>query len=313
MNTFHLTKVNIAKLYFAQTGAAFLLFIFGLLYAPASKAQETGKKTNFYAITGNGLKDTSWLFGTYHLVKSSYLNEVPEVVRAFNKAKAVAVELVLDSSKTVAGAAMGLLKNQTLSELLDQPFKDSLDKELRATLGVGIEQINQLKPVNVALTLSMIYVITDLNSPLKKYAGSMLDGYLAEKGKLAGKTVTEFETIEEQMNLLFNSAGNEEQVNQLKLFLRNKADMINQGNELIDNWFKHDLDMMYAVSEKGLAVFGNETDFLKNRNDKWMKKLPGLLKKESQFIAVGALHLAGSSGLIKQLQDLGYTLTPINL
>ena len=313
MNTCHLTKINKAKHYFTQIGLAFLLLIFGILSAPAVNAQETGKKTNFYAITGNGLKDTSWLFGTYHLVKSSYLNEVPEVVRAFNKAKAVAVELVLDSSKTVAGAAMGLLKNQTLSQLLDPPFKDSLDKELRATLGVGIEQLNQLKPVNVSLTLSMIYVITDLNSPLKKYAGSMLDCYFAEKAGLAGKTVTEFETIEEQMNLLFNSTSNEEQVNQLKVFLRNKNDMINQGNELINNWFKHDLDMMHAVSEKGLAVFGNETDFLKNRNDKWMKKLPGMLKKESQFIAVGALHLAGSSGLIKQLQSLGYTLTPIKL
>lgn len=141
----------------------------------------------------------------------------------------------------------------------------------------------------------------------------MLDGYFAEAGKQAGKTVTEFETIEEQMNLLFNSATNEEQVDQLKLFLRNKNDMINQVNELIDNWFKHDLEKMYAVSERGLAVFGNENDFLTNRNNKWMKTLPGLLKKESQFIAVGALHLAGSSGLIKQLQLLGYTLTPIKL
>jgi len=89
--------------------------------------------------------------------------------------------------------------------------------------------------------------------------------------------------------------------------------MISQGNELIENWFKHDLEKMYSVSEKGMAVFGNENDFLNNRNNKWMKTIPGLLKKESQFIAVGALHLAGPSGLVKQLEALGYTLTPIKL
>ncbi|MBL0183447.1 MAG: TraB/GumN family protein [Chitinophagaceae bacterium] len=148
---------------------------------------------------------------------------------------------------------------------------------------------------------------------MQKYSGSMLDGYFAETGKLAGKKITEFETIEEQMNVLFNSSTNEQQVNQLKLFLRNKTEMINQGNGLIENWFKHDLDKMYAVSEKGLAVFGNENDFLKKRNDKWMQTIPGLMKKESQFIAVGALHLAGPYGLVKQLQQLGYTLTPIKL
>ena len=89
--------------------------------------------------------------------------------------------------------------------------------------------------------------------------------------------------------------------------------MINQGNDLIANWFAHDLNKMYAITMKGLAVFGNETDYLDKRNDRWMKVLPGLINKESQFIAVGALHLAGPRGLVKQLEELGYTLTPIKL
>ena len=89
--------------------------------------------------------------------------------------------------------------------------------------------------------------------------------------------------------------------------------MITQGKDLITAWLKHDLGEMYSISEKGLAVFGNENDFLNKRNDKWMKVLPGLMKKESRFVAVGALHLAGPRGLDNQLQDLGYTLTPIKL
>lgn len=314
MNNYHSTKITKRKVLAVRFAAAMLMFIFGILLGLAGKAQETNKQqSNFYAVTGNGLKDTSWLFGTYHLVKSSYLDELPAVVHAFKKAKGIGVELVLDSAKLPVATAMGLLKDKTLSDLLDKPFKDSLDKELQTTLGVGIAQLNQLKPVNVALTLSMVYLVTDKNSPLQKYSGSMLDGYFAETGKLAGKKITEFETIEEQMNVLFNSSTNEQQVNQLKLFLRNKTEMINQGNGLIENWFKHDLDKMYAVSEKGLAVFGNENDFLKNRNDKWMKTIPGLIKKEPQFIAVGALHLAGPDGLVKQLQQLGYTVTSIKL
>ncbi len=314
MNNYHSTKINKRKVYFVRFGAAVLIFIFGVLSGLTGKAQGTNKhESNLYAITGNGLKDTSWLFGTYHLVKSSYLDEVPAVVSAFKKSKGVAVELVIDSAKLPMAASMGLLKDKTLSELLDIPFKDSLNTEVQTTLGVGIAQLNQLKPINVALTLSMVYIISDKNSPLQKYSGAMIDGYFAETAKQAGKKVTEFETLEEQMNVLFNSSTNEEQVKQLKFFLRNKTEMIGQGNELIENWFKHDLAKMYAVSEKGLAIFGNENDFLKKRNDKWMQTIPDLIKKESQFIAVGALHLAGPYGLIKQLQQLGYTLTPIKL
>jgi len=44
-----------------------------------------------------------------------------------------------------------------------------------------------------------------------------------------------------------------------------------------------------------------------------MEKLPELMQQESNFIAVGALHLAGQWGLIKLLRDAGYTLTPLKL
>ena len=115
------------------------------------------------------------------------------------------------------------------------------------------------------------------------------------------------------MDLHFNKLTNEEQVSQLQLFLRNKTDMTQLGNDLIDGWFSHDLNKMQAVSNKGIAVFDNENDFLKNRNDKWMKFLPDLLGKEPQFISVGALHLAGPDGLVAQLKQLGYTVTPVKL
>ncbi len=314
MNTYHSTKPSKRKVFAVRFAATLLMFLFGILLGLNSKAQSSQtQESNFYAITGNGLKDTSWLFGTYHLVKSSYLAEVPAVVRAFEKAKAVAVELELDSAEMAAASTLGLLKDKTLSELLDQPFKDSLDKELKTTLGVGIDRFNQLKPMNVALTLSMVYLVTDPKSPLQKYTGAMLDGYFAAAGKEAGKTITAFETLEEQMNLLFNKSTVEEQVHMLKQFLRNKQEMISEGNELIEAWFQHHLSAMYAATEKGMQVFGNEDELLKKRNDRWMQIIPGLLKKESQFIAVGALHLAGPQGLVQQLQRAGYTLTPIKL
>jgi uncharacterized protein YbaP (TraB family) len=42
-----------------------------------------------------------------------------------------------------------------------------------------------------------------------------------------------------------------------------------------------------------------------------MTKLPDLMKEQSTFVAVGALHLPGENGLIQLLQRAGYTVKPL--
>lgn len=314
MNLSILNQISTGKSNAKLFAAIGLLYLFIFSFSPESKSQVNNNlQSNFYAITGNGIKDTSWLFGTYHLVRSSYLNEVPAVNEAFRNASGVVVEMVMDTAKAPAAMAMGMLQKGTLSDLLQQTFADSLDNELKTTLGAGIAQLNQFKPMNVMLTLSIIYLMQGNNIRLQQFTGPFLDGYFAEEGKFANKSITPLENIEDQMNLLFNTTSNEEQVKQLQYFLRNKTEMIDQGNALLGNWFEHDLDKMHALSQKSLHLFGSSELFLKNRNDKWMKSIPELMAKESQFIAVGALHLTGPEGLIFQLKQMGYTITPIKL
>lgn len=48
-----------------------------------------------------------------------------------------------------------------------------------------------------------------------------------------------------------------------------------------------------------------------DRNADWLKQLSSILPSESVFIAVGAGHLIGDTGLIKELQKAGYTVTPV--
>jgi uncharacterized protein YbaP (TraB family) len=52
---------------------------------------------------------------------------------------------------------------------------------------------------------------------------------------------------------------------------------------------------------------------LDDRNNNWMQQLPQLMKEQSLFVAVGALHLVGETGLINQLRKMGYIVTPVNL
>ncbi|MBL0358074.1 MAG: TraB/GumN family protein [Chitinophagaceae bacterium] len=273
-------------------------------------AQQAGV---FYTVTGNGLKDTSYLFGTYHLIKSSYLENKTAVQHAFNKAKGIVVETIIDSSQLMAANAKGLLQKKELKGLLGNHFADTLDAELKGSIGAGLDQFNSLKPMTVMITLSLVQLMKDNAAVMNGYSGSALDVSFAENGKAAGKIITPLETIFEQMDFLFNSLSDEQQAEYLKLFIRNKSENTKMGNELLQAYLDNDLAAMHRVYEKGINISGDMEFLVTGRNNNWMKVLPGLMKNQSQFIAVGALHLCGKTGLVDQLQQMGFKVTAINL
>jgi uncharacterized protein len=308
-------SLNIStKKYFAKFIAVFLLMSIASFALSSLRAQGTEDKPGiFYAITGKGLKDTSWLFGTFHLVNGSYLDEIPQAKEKFIKSKGAVVELVIDSSQIQAAQIHTVMKDNMLTDLLEPALLDSLDKELKNNLGAGVEVFNQWKPMNVTLVLSIVHMMRNNEAKLKKYSGPALDAFFASDGKQRGKNITALETIEEQMNLLFNSKTNVEQAGELKTFLRNKTAMLQSGDELLNAWFNNDMESMNAIYQKTRELSGEMDQLVKERNLRWMKTLPGLMKKESQFIAVGALHLPGEYGLVDQLKQSGYTVTPVKL
>lgn len=282
-----------------------------LFYSIESISQQTNPGI-FYAVTKPNVKDTSYLFGTYHLIKDSYLSELPYVKKALANAKGVVVETILDPADMQRVQVMGMMQNKLISDFLTKPLTDSLNAELTSTLGVDLTVFNQLKPINVVLTLSVVHLMNN-NAVLQQFKGQALDAYFAEFGKTNAKNVTSLESIDEQMDIIFNQMSEQEQAEQLIYFLRNKAFMIEMGDELLKSWFANDLDKVYAVYEKLSDASGQPDFLLKTRNDKWMKVLPKLIEKETQFVAVGALHLGGPNGLIAQLKQQGYHVTPIKL
>ena len=53
-------------------------------------------------------------------------------------------------------------------------------------------------------------------------------------------------------------------------------------------------------------------NLLVTRNNNWMPKLVEYLQTpETEFVLVGAMHMAGDAGLIAQLQQAGYTVAKL--
>jgi uncharacterized protein YbaP (TraB family) len=140
-----------------------------------------------------------------------------------------------------------------------------------------------------------------------------LDTYFQELAKKDGKKILGLETIQLQINAMFKQLTLARQVEILNETFKEK-DGLKSGIAVMNNAYtSNDLDalhkLMYAETYKPEEM----KPLLDDRNNYWMQQLPKLMKEQSLFVAVGALHLVGETGLVQQLRKKGYTVTPVNI
>ena len=127
-----------------------------------------------------------------------------------------------------------------------------------------------------------------------------------------GKTILGIETLEEQLSY-FDSISLKKQAEYLVMSISN----IEERNEeiiLLNNAYADaDIQALYEIAYKGLKKLENGEYYLMElRNHKWIPRIESLINDKSTFIAVGAGHLGGMTGLINLLRNKGYKLTPVH-
>jgi uncharacterized protein YbaP (TraB family) len=266
-----------------------------------------------WEISGNKLKNSSYLFGTHHLVPSAFLDSVPQVYKSFNRSETIVGEIVLssvDAGSTLLKAAM-LPPGKTLKDLLSKEDFDMLDAELTKVLKIGLNQLSQMQPQFIVT----LYVVELYKSQLNINTDLFVDSYFQLVATEKAKTVVGLETMETQIDLMFNSWSLERQIELMLETFRNKDEQVAKMLDLTQKYKKGDLDGL----DKLFTATADRTDFtpeeyammLVNRNEAWLLQLPGLMKESTCFIAVGAGHLTGDKGLIQLLKNAGYQVKPM--
>lgn len=289
-----------------------IIFFSGTLHAQEKKTE----KALLWKVSGNGLTEASYLFGTYHLLGDKFLAEVPETSQPFAKAKGVVVELVLDSAKMIrVMMSKGIMYDKKISTLLSADDFKLVDSILQSLSEYNLKTLDMFKPAQISAMISLLQTQKMNADLLKKYDGTPLDIHFANFGKSLGKTVTALETHEQQCDMLYNHFTVEEQAQQLVETVKQSDLTARFSVDMTNFYLKKDLDaLMTMMEEVPKELPGGNMDYmLKDRNESWVKVLPGLMKSGSQFIAVGAGHLPGQDGLITLLRKQGYTVTPVVL
>lgn len=280
-----------------------LFFIFGI---------STTQGQLLWKITGKGLKNPSYLFGTHHLIPIQFLDSVPGLYPAFNSAKMVVSEVVLnnlDATPAIRKAAL-LPDTITIRGLLNQAEYEFVNQELTNTLRMSLDNLNKMHP-------SLISKLYELEL-YKKYEhfeeNTQSDTYFQLVAAKKGIPIAGLETVEQQVKLLFpENIKKEAQL--LVASIRNKEMLIQEMREMNRLYREGNLDALEVLanqSNKQWNVSEEENKkLIDDRNINWVKQLPDLIKNNSCFVAVGALHLPGNKGLIKLLKNEGYKVIPV--
>jgi len=275
-----------------------IFIIFALICLQVNAQQENNAL--LWKISGNGLPEASYLFGTIHAVPKKQFVMPEPVIKRLDMAETLMLEIdpkVPISEQVKIAQQMLLPKGESIKDYMDSVSFIQLKIYLRDSLQIKEEKLNRyfaFKPAFMQTMILMEYIDKPktFEIELKKEAGKK-------------KNFVPLETIQEQMDLLDNIPLEKQLV-----FEDDKYKLDKEYFRLLELYLNEDLDGIDSLifSDPGFKEI--EYDLLTKRNINWIQNIKETMDESSTFIAVGCAHLIGHEGLIALLRKEGFTVEP---
>ena len=289
----------------------FLLFALMMLVF-ASQAQLLWK------VSGNGLSRPSYIMGTYHFAPASMMEKIPGMQQALEGCDVVVGEIEKESMMSAeAQAKMAQAMIAPLDSTLDKLFSPEdlaiveqvFDKYFGA-MGVKLSQMNMLKPNAISVQMQAMQAV--------KYfpnfnQNELIDLAVQTAANEMGRPSIGLETIEEQIELLFNGPLTEQAEGLLEACKKDDLFTV-QSSALVEAYMAQDLNRIEAVftdPELGGENAEEMEALIYDRNRSWAEKLHKMMPERAALVCVGAGHLPGDQGLLQLLRNRGYTVEPM--
>ena len=290
----------------------FSLILALCLLAVAAQAQLLWK------VSGNGLARPSYIMGTHHMAPASMIDEIAGMDIALEGCDIVVGEIEKDS-------LMGQEAQMRMAQHMMAPADSTLDKlftpeeyaiveqvfdKYFGAMGVKLSQMKMLKPNAISTQLQAMQAL--------KYfpnfdANNLIDVAVQERANALGKPSAGLETLQEQIDLLFNTPLTEQAEGLLDACKKDDLFVV-QSSALVDAYMAQDLSKIESIMTDP-ALGGDDAEamdaLIYDRNRRWAEKLVEMMPERAALVCVGAGHLPGEQGLLQLLRDRGYTVEPV--
>jgi len=270
-----------------------------------------------WKISGKDIKKPSYLYGTIHLINKDDFFYPEGTMAALDATEDIVFEIDMDDMNDVS-KQMGMMSKifmkdgVTLKDLLSEEEYAVVNNHFK-DMGLPMMMLDKFKPMFLTVFASGDMDMSDMmkgggmGGDVKSYEMEFYD--LAQK---MDKEVEGLETIEYQLEV-FEKIPYKEQAQMLVEAIKS-ADMgSDQFDEMVQMYKQQQITAMVTmIGDEEQSMGDYEDILLKDRNTNWIPLMAAKMTLEPTFFAVGAGHLAGTSGVIKLLKKQGYLVTPVS-
>ena len=247
---------------------------------------------------------SSYLFGTIHLSDPRIIAFSKSVVARITEKPNFAME-VLISPETVRFSAsrMFFSGEEKLSDHLPSGLYERTAKLLKQH-GVSNELADSVRPWAAYMTLAVP----------PGDSGIPLDLYLLNLAQSQGNKLFGIETIEEQLGI-FEALDLPQQVSLLSESVCNYKENQSQIGTMLSLYLAQDLRGLVEIGNKYQTPVNTSLfeKLLIDRNQTMAERIRPWMEDGGFFVAVGALHLPGRTGLLRTLESLGFEVSKVEI
>jgi len=276
------------------------------LFVSMSFGQTEPKSSLLWEITGNDLKQPSYLFGTIHIICKEDFFLPPIVTEKFTNADQVFLELDMDDPMMILKMMqlLQLPKGQTIKQLFGDSAFQEFDKKYKEIAGGSAMMFNTFKPF---MLMSML-TEKSLSCPTRE---SYEQTFIAMAAKQK-KNIKGLETIEDQV-AVFDSIPDSTEIANLKKMVLDFEKGKEEFKKLVAVYKTQDVDSIFGLTNQSPELMEAENELLVKRNSKWIPVMKNSMQQGPCFFAVGAAHLGGDIGVIALLRKQGYSVKPVKM
>ncbi|MDE6558657.1 MAG: TraB/GumN family protein [Muribaculaceae bacterium] len=266
-----------------------------------------------YKVEKKGSDKTGYILGTHHfapLAVIDSISQLPEIIRntdrlygEFDMSQMNDPDIMMDMQKYLIAPA-----DSTVDKVLSPNQLYKLSSAFKKITGntMLVETLYGMKPAVLSTQIAAMMAqkcFPELNP------AEGIDFIIQKRAKEAGKEVDGLETLEYQMNLLYNRPISL-QAEELMEAIDDLESLEDTSRILCSAYLNHDLASILEIMDEE----EDESEMYRmvyERNINWIEILSKEMLEKSIMVVAGAAHLPGEKGILEGLRKKGFIISPV--
>jgi uncharacterized protein YbaP (TraB family) len=277
-----------------------ILSAFVLVFTMPVQAQQ--KNSLLWEISGKGLKQPSYVFGTFHAMCKTDFDFHDSIKAKLSKTRLLVEELDMTDASLQVKMMQSMASTKPIAAYYPAEQFEQMNKRYQEITGVPLTMLNNFKPF-----MSMSMLMLKSLPCTEQVQPEML---LIQFAKTKNIPVKGLEQVEEQLAAIDKQPIDSQVVSLQKMVM--SFDSVQQSfTKLTEVYKKKNIDSLYHFMRSSGLDAAFETALLTERNLRWIPRMKAMAEQQPSFFAVGAGHLGGDQGVIALLRKEGYTVKPV--